>query len=88
MKTVSVSQASREFPDLIQRLSSHREDILVMEGGIAVARLSPVDDACEGRHLAQKWLDIRHLDLEEAELFAADLEASRRDLPPAASKWH
>lgn len=75
MKTVSVSQASREFPDLIQRLSSHKEEILVMEGGIPVARLSPVDEVCEGRLLAQRWQQIRHLEPEEAALFAADLGA-------------
>lgn len=39
------------------------------------------------RDLLTRWPAVPKLDPADAEAFAADVEAARRDLPPASSPW-
>jgi antitoxin (DNA-binding transcriptional repressor) of toxin-antitoxin stability system len=72
---ISVTQASRNFSDLINRVHYRNETATLLRGGIAVARLVPVHEKhVRGADLAAWWSRWEHMPSREAEAFAADIE--------------
>ena len=87
-RIVTVTEASRGFADLVNRVFYRRESAVLMRGGKPVAKIVPVDEPAKtGGELASLSPDLPHLDLVEAEAFAHDLEGFRSALPLPASKW-
>jgi prevent-host-death family protein len=86
-KTMSVTEAARNFSRIIRR-AERRASTLLVKNGKPVARVVPVETSPKTtRSLAEAWPRMRHLNPKEADTFAADIEAARKTLPPLVSPW-
>jgi antitoxin (DNA-binding transcriptional repressor) of toxin-antitoxin stability system len=88
MVRINATEAARKFDDLLQRVSEGRESFELHRGERVVARLVP-----PGEPTLFRAADLRKLfsalpDLgSDAERFAEDLKAIRRDAPPEPDPW-
>ncbi|HXA13661.1 MAG TPA: hypothetical protein VNW23_00915 [Opitutaceae bacterium] len=87
MKTVTVTEASRNFSDLVSRVHYQGESTLLIKGGRPMVKMTAAKRAKTGRHLAALWPAIPHLSKKDAESFGREIEAARRNLPALKSKW-
>jgi len=86
--TLTVTEASRHFADVVNRAYYRGEATLLVRSGEPVARIVPVvPDAVRGVDLARKWESYPHLSVEEAEEFGRDIEESRRELAAVKDPW-
>ena len=81
MKTMTVTEAARNFSELISRVHYRGESAMLLKGGNPVARVLPAHRPRTGRDLAAIWGRLPHLSAKEAETFGLDIEKSRRSLP-------
>ena len=88
-RTISVTQAARNFSDLVNRAYYRGESAVLVRSGQPVARLVPITpEPINGEELADLWESMPHLTPDEAEKFAQDIEASREALNQAPqSSW-
>jgi antitoxin (DNA-binding transcriptional repressor) of toxin-antitoxin stability system len=88
MERISATRAAREFSDLLNRVCYQGAAFEVERGNKVVARLVPAGPA--GRiavaDLNRVFAELPRLG-EDAESFAADVEALRRSLPPEGDPW-
>ncbi len=88
MISLSVSEASRHFPELVRRICARDEEALLSENGKPVARLIPVTEVpVTGRKLAEIWPSMTHLEPDEAAAFDTELASVRNLLPLPKPKW-
>ena len=87
MKMLTVTEAARNFSDLVSRIHYQGESVLLLKGGRPMVEVIPARRAKTGRELAAIWPKIPHLNPAEAEAFDRDLAESRRNLPPLKSPW-
>jgi antitoxin (DNA-binding transcriptional repressor) of toxin-antitoxin stability system len=87
MKTLTVTEAARNFSELVSRVHYQGEDALLMKGGRPMVKMVAVRRPATGRELAEIWSKLPRLNAVEAEAFEKDVADSRRKLPPVASKW-
>jgi prevent-host-death family protein len=87
MKTMTVSDAARNFSEFVNRVHSGGEGTLLVKGGMPMVKVIPARRAKLGRELADVWPKLPHLSLAEATAFEADIAEARRKLPPVSSKW-
>lgn len=86
-KTMTVTEAARNFSRIIRR-AERRVSTLLVKNGKPIARVIPVESNPQTTHsFAAAWPKMRHLTPAEAESFAEDLEADRKSLPPLVSPW-
>lgn len=89
-ETITVTEAARNFSDVVNKVYYRGESLLLTRGGKVVARLVPaaMAGAPTGSQLAEAWKTLPHLTAEEAEGFSKDVERARESLNRApASKW-
>jgi antitoxin (DNA-binding transcriptional repressor) of toxin-antitoxin stability system len=92
-REITVTEAARNFADVVARAFYLGESARLIKNGRAVARIVPVDDAVRlntGAELAKRWADPNRPRLSPAEAGAleADLKEARRTLPSvAATSW-
>lgn len=87
-RSITVTEASRNFSDLVNRSYYRGETTLLMRSGEAVAMMVPVGAASvPGRDWLAKWHAMPHLDSEDADDFGKTLEAARAHLPTVESLW-
>jgi len=85
---LTVTEASRNFADVVNRAYYRGESTLLMRSGEPVARIVPVvPDVLLGAELAARWEKYPHLSTEEGDAFAEDLAASRRQLQSPSDPW-
>jgi antitoxin (DNA-binding transcriptional repressor) of toxin-antitoxin stability system len=87
MKTISVTEAARNFSDLVSSVHYRGETALLVKGGRPMVKISPARRAKTGRDLAALWPGLPRLTPAEATAFEHDLKAARRVLRPVKSKW-
>jgi antitoxin (DNA-binding transcriptional repressor) of toxin-antitoxin stability system len=87
MKTITVTEASRNFSDLVSRVHYRGESALLVKGGRPMVKMTAARRAKIGRHLAALWPDLPHLNRQDAEAFGRDIEAARLSLPALKSQW-
>lgn len=87
MRTLSVTDAARNFSDVINRVRYQGEVAVLTKGGKEVARLSPMRRPITGGELAAVWRKLRLLSAKESAAMARDVAAGRRSLPPPRSPW-
>lgn len=88
IESFTVSEASRGFADLINRVHNRRKSVLLTKGGRPVARIVPVEsDAKTGADLAALWELLPHLSRAEAETFGRDISLARSRFLKAKVKW-
>ena len=88
-RTWSVTEAARNFSDVVNRAYFKGETTILLRAGQPVARITPIGPPdCTGAALADRLGLIRHLAAAEAAPFARDVEAARRELnTPAGRSW-
>lgn len=87
MKIVSVTEAARNFSDLVSSVHYRGESALLVKGGRPMVKVSPARRPATGRELAKLWPKLPHLPPAEANAFGRDLDEARHKLPPLKSKW-
>lgn len=87
--TFSVTEAVRNFAELINRVVYRGEDFVLERGGRAVARITPVPRAGRLGDLPGLLAGVPHLAPEEAETLATDLEKARDEISslPETDPW-
>ena len=87
-RKMTVTEASRHFADLVNRTYYRGESTILVRSGEPVAMVVPVGDGhVTGRDWMHLWKAMPHLDSENAEQFATDIEDSRKHLAHPASPW-
>jgi len=77
--TITVTEAARNFSDLINRVVYRGESALLTRNGKPVARIVPeVSRRITGLEAAEIWATRERLNTDEAEAFARDLEDIHR----------
>ena len=85
---MTVTEAARRFADLVNRTYYRGESTVLLRSGEPVAMVVPVGGASvTGRDWLSRWRMIPHLDVEDADDFAGDLESARGNLPHPKSPW-
>lgn len=91
-KEISVTEASRNFADCVNRARYQGMSFILHKNGVPVARIVPEDTtkASTGRELAatlrESLKDVR-LAAEEATGWLHDLELARRTASQPGTKW-
>ena len=86
-KTITVTDAARNFADCVNRVHYQNVTFVLLKNGSPVARLAPDNEkVCAGRDLAGA---LAGAELPEAEAAAwhRDLQAARKTLKTQADKW-
>ena len=90
-KSISVTEAARNFADCINRARYQGTTFVLHKNGVPVARIVPEERKPRtGLELAvalRVALNDVHLGKEEATAWLHDLEEARRILPPPIDKW-
>ena len=87
-KMITVTEAQRNFSDLINRTYYQGESTLLTRGGKIMARIVPVKKVSPtGYELAEMWDSMAHLSKENADELASDLEEARSLLYVPKSPW-
>jgi len=86
--TLTVTEASRGFSDLVSRVRYRGESATLTKNGKPVARLVPLNPPpLTFNELAKRWKPSSHLTPEEASAFARDIEKGRKFFKPYVSPW-
>jgi antitoxin (DNA-binding transcriptional repressor) of toxin-antitoxin stability system len=87
--TLSLTDASRQFLDLVKRVCVGEEAVL-LDHGKPVVLMVPAGMTAKpvtGASLAASWSSLPALGAAEAEEFENDLASARSNLPKASSPW-
>ena len=85
--TITVTDASRNFADCVNRAHYQNVTFVLLKNGSPVARLVPDNEkVCTGRDLASL---LAHAELSESEAAAwhLDLKTARKTLKVPSDKW-
>jgi prevent-host-death family protein len=96
---ITVTQASRNFADVVNRVHYQKLSFVLLKNGKPVARIVPggvinplrrivpdTERICTGRQLAEALAQVR-LPKEEAKAWSRDLRNARKKLKVPADKW-
>lgn len=86
--TLTVTEAARNFSDVISRTFYRHETTVLLKGGKPVARIVPAASASvTGRELAAGWADIPHLAASDAESLGRDIDSASKSLSAPRDPW-
>lgn len=86
-KTISVTDAARNFADCVNRAHYQNVTFVLLKNGSPVARLVPDNEKfCTGRALAEV-LEKNELSEADAVAWHRDLKAARKTLKAPGDKW-
>jgi hypothetical protein len=86
-KTISVTDAARNFADCVNRAHYQNVTFVLLKNGSPFARLGPdFEKVCLGRDLADA-LATTELPDAEARTWRRDLQSARKTLKAPADKW-
>ena len=90
--SISVTEASRNFSDCVNRARYQGTSFVLLKGGSQVARIEPAAEAQpkRGRELAAafvKAVEGMHVGEEEATSWLHDLEQARGSMQPQGRPW-
>jgi len=90
-RKITVTEASRNFADCINRVRYQNATFVLVKNGEAVAHITPAREpakkkACTGRDLAA-LLEKTRLSEKEARAWRRDLKAARKRLIAPVNKW-
>ncbi len=87
-RTLTVTEAARNFSDLINRAFYRGESTRLIRSGEVVAKIVPVaGDTVLGCDLAERWDSLPHLSKREAESFAKDISDARDSVGAPQDRW-
>ena len=86
-RTISVTEAARNFADCINRAHYQNVTFVLLKNGSPMAHITPASDkVCTGRDLAAALAEVE-LPTEEARSWSNDLRSARKNLKPLPDKW-
>jgi prevent-host-death family protein len=86
-ETISVTEASRNFAECVNRAHYQNVTFVLVKNGEPVAKLGPADGkVCTNRELAAV-LRTNRLSPENARAWRADLRRAHKILKPPVDKW-
>jgi len=86
-KKITVTEASRNFADCVNRAHYQNVTFVLLKNGEAVARIVPGDEkVCTGRDLAAALAKVK-LSKDEAKAWGRDLRTARKRLKAPVDKW-
>jgi prevent-host-death family protein len=84
---LSVTEASRNFADCVNRAHYQQQTFVLVKNGIPVARIVPAaKPVCRGSDLAAALARVKLTDA-EARAWQRDLNAARKKLKPPVDRW-
>jgi prevent-host-death family protein len=89
MKTtpISVTEASRNFADCVNRVHYQNVTYVLLKNGLPVARIVPNESkTCTGSELAEALREVE-LSTENAKAWHRDLRKGRKILKAPENKW-
>ena len=87
-RRISVTEAARNFADIVNRAFYRHETTVLVRNGIAVAHIAPAaPTGVSAREALARWKLIPHLGAAEATAMKRDIAAGRRKLRPLRSPW-
>ncbi len=88
MECIKVTQAVRQFSDILNRVFYQRQIVELQRGNKIIARLSPValDSPLKVKDLNRIFADMPSLG-EDAKVFADDLADIRKQVPAEKNLW-
>lgn len=88
IRRLSVTEAARNFADLVNRAYYRQETTVLIKNGVPVAHIAPVTPTgTPAREALERWQRRHRLSREEADAFARDIEAARATIPPLRDPW-
>jgi len=84
---ISVTEASRNFADIINRARFKREEFILEKGGVPVATITPHPASLTAGELALILPTFPRMGIEEAELYARDVRAIRKKQTLPDNPW-
>jgi len=85
--TISVTDASRNFADCVNRARYQKMTFVLLKNGVPVAQLSPSNEkVCTGRDLAAALAKTKLTD-EESKAWRRDIRSARKVLRVPVDKW-
>lgn len=87
-RRLSVTEAARNFADLVNRAYYRGETTVLMRNGTPVAHIAPAAPVGLPAAEVRRRLQLhRRLESAEAESFAQDVSDARRSIPPLSDPW-
>ncbi len=87
-RRISVTEAARNFADLVNRAYYRGETTVLIRNGTAVAHIAPAAPVGLPAPEVRRRLQLhRRLDPAEAQAFAQDVEDARKVIPPLRDPW-
>ncbi len=88
IRRLSVTEAARNFADLVNRAYYRQETTVLLKNGVPVAHIAPVSPTgIPAREALARWKARPRLTREEADAWARDIEAGLAALPPLRDPW-
>lgn len=88
IRRVSVTEAARNFADIVNRAFYRGETTVLTRNGVAVAHIAPASPIGLPAHeVLRRWKMRRRLDPAEGEALARDIEDARKSIPPLRDPW-
>jgi hypothetical protein len=88
VRRASVTEAARNFADIVNRAFYRHETTVLMKNGVAVAHIAPAEPAgVSAREVLSRWRLMPHLSPGEAEEMRGDLAEARRKTGAIRSPW-
>ena len=88
MTRITVTEASRNFSDVLKRAQYRGENFEVTRNGEVVARIEPaIRKRLTVGEFRDLWASRKRLDPEDALQFEKDMEEIRAGAPAAPYKW-
>lgn len=87
-RRLSVTEAARNFADIVNRAFYRHETTVLLKNGVPVAHIAPATTTgVPAREALARWAVIARLGSDEAAAMARDIESGRASLPALRSAW-
>jgi len=87
-RRISVTEAARNFADLVNRAYYRGETTVLIRNGTPVAHIAPAARiGLPAPEVRRRLQTHRRLDPAEAQAFAQDVEEARKTVPPLRDPW-
>lgn len=77
-KELTATEFARNQAEYLNRVAYKGESFIITRGKKPIAELRPTQPILRGKDIREVWARIPHLDPEEAEAFAKDVEEAQR----------
>lgn len=87
MKTLTVTEAAKNFADCLNRVYHHHESYELVKNGVAYAPLVPVNETSCNTHELADDVDEAELSADDRRALASAVRKGRKLLKPLKNPW-